>query len=147
MFNALNNRGEYAADVGELNKWGGHSGRADDYHCHLAPEHLEETVGKGNPIAYALDGYPLYTQKLDKYLGKFNKDGSYQYHAIDHQPYFIAGLRGEVQTDSPANAPEDQITPQARTRPVRTKQYGPLAVASITKLTKTDTMECPADCI
>ncbi len=142
MFNALNNRGEFAADVGELDEWGGHSGRADDYHYHLAPEHLEVIVGKGNPIAYALDGFPLYTQtndKLDKYLGKFNTDGSYQYHAIDYQPYFIAGLRGEVQTDSASNAPEDQIVPQARTIPVRTKQYGPLAGASITNLTKTGT--------
>ncbi len=140
MFNALNNRGEYATDVGELDKWGGHSGRADDYHYHLAPEHLEEIVGKGNPIAYALDGFPLYSQttdRLDKYLGKFNTDGSYQYHAVDYQPYFIAGLRGEVQTDTPSNAPEDQIIPQAKTTPVRTKQYGPLAGASITKLTQT----------
>ncbi|MCP4073926.1 MAG: YHYH protein, partial [Hyphomicrobiales bacterium] len=118
MFNALNNRGEFAANVGELDKWGGHSGRADDYHYHLAPEHLEDFVGKGNPIAYALDGYPVYTQttdKLDKYLGRFNKTGSYQYHAVDHPPYFIAGLRGEVTTDSPSSAPEDQIIPQART--------------------------------
>ncbi|MCP4103083.1 MAG: hypothetical protein GY750_16940, partial [Lentisphaerae bacterium] len=68
--------------------------------------------------------------------GRFNKTGSYQYHAVDHPPYFIAGLRGEVTTDSPSSAPEDQIIPQARTHPVRTKQYGPLVGASITNLTR-----------
>jgi hypothetical protein len=139
IFNALNNRGEYAVDIGELDHWGGHSGRADDYHYHVAPEHLEEVVGKGNPIGYALDGFPLYGQTkeaLDKYLGRFNKEGTYQYHATDYPPYLIAGLRGVVKTDSPANAPEDQIEPQARSYPVRTKDYGPLNGAKITGLKK-----------
>ena len=131
----MNNRGEYSADIGELDKWGGHSGRADDYHYHLAPEHLEEIVGKDNPIAYALDGFPVYgvtKESLDQYLGRFNQDGSYQYHAVEYPPYLIAGLRGKVQVDSPENAPEDQILPQARSQPVRTSDYGPLAGAKIT---------------
>jgi hypothetical protein len=139
IFNAVNNRGEYALDIGELDRWGGHSGRADDYHYHIAPEHLEEIVGKGNPIGYALDGFPLYgktKEVLDKYLGRFNKEGSYQYHAVDYPPYLIAGLRGVVKTDSPAKAPEDQIEPQARSYPVRTKDYGPLNGAQITRLKK-----------
>uniref|UniRef100_UPI00336557DB YHYH protein n=1 Tax=Candidatus Albibeggiatoa sp. nov. BB20 TaxID=3162723 RepID=UPI00336557DB len=139
IFNALNNRGEYAADIGELDKWGGHSGRADDYHYHVAPEHLETIVGEGNPIAYALDGFPLYTQTeqpLDEYLGRFNESGLYQYHATDYPPYLIAGLRGEVQVDSFANAPEDQIEPQPRSQPVRTKDYGPLNGAEITEFNK-----------
>ena len=134
IFNTLNNRGEYAADVGELDTWGGHSGRADDYHYHLAPEHLEKVVGEGNPIAYALDGFPLYGKteaSLDKYLGRFNQGGSYQYHAVDYPPYLIAGLRGEVQVDSPSNAPEDQIVPQPRSLPVRNDDYGPLNGAKI----------------
>lgn len=137
IFNAYNNRGEYAADVGELDKWGGHSGKADDYHYHLAPEHLEEIVGEGNPIAYALDGFPLYGQTeevLDEYLGKFNEEGSYGYHAVDYPPYLIAGLRGVVQVDSLANAPEDQIMPQPRSHPVRHGDYGPLQGAEITEL-------------
>ncbi len=140
IFSAMNNRGEYAADIGELDKWGGHSGRADDYHYHLAPEHLEATVGKGHPIAYALDGYPLYgkTDKpLDEYLGLLNPDGSYEYHAIDHAPYLIAGLRGVVQVDSLANAPEDQIEPQPKSQPVRTADYGPLRGAQITGFKQT----------
>ncbi|AWF81955.1 hypothetical protein BTJ40_14600 [Microbulbifer sp. A4B17] len=139
IFNAMNNRGEFAADIGELDKWGGHSGRGDDYHYHLAPIHLEPIVGKGNPIAYALDGFPLLgkTDKpLDQYLGRFNEEGSYQYHAVDYPPYFIAGLRGEVNTDSPANAPEDQIIPQPSALPVRNGEYGPLQGAIITTFTK-----------
>lgn len=135
IFNAMNNRGEFAADIGELDQWGGHSGRGDDYHYHLAPVHLEEVVGEGNPIAYALDGFPLYgkTDKtLDEYLGRFTAEGSYQYHAVDYPPYLIAGLRGEVQVDSLDNAPEDQIEPQPRSQPVRTDDYGPLKGAEIT---------------
>ena len=36
--------------AGELDKWGGHCGRADDYHYHIAPVHLQKTVGAGNPV-------------------------------------------------------------------------------------------------
>ncbi len=60
IFNALNNRGEDAFLIGELDDWGGHAGRADDYHYHAAPLHLQEIVGDAAPIAYALDGYPIY---------------------------------------------------------------------------------------
>ena len=60
IFNAPNNRGEDAFLIGELDDWGGHAGRADDYHYHAAPLHLQEIVGDAAPIAYALDGYPIY---------------------------------------------------------------------------------------
>lgn len=78
IFNALNNRGEDSYLIGELDKWGGHCGRADDYHYHVAPLHLSRTVGATKPIAYALDGYPLYgalepdgapMKKLDSFNG------------------------------------------------------------------------------
>ena len=73
IFNALNNRGDDAYLAGELDKWGGHSGRADDYHYHVAPLHLQSTVGPTNPIAWALDGFPIY--------GALEPDGS----AIDRK--------------------------------------------------------------
>ena len=57
IFNALNNRGDDAYLAGELDQWGGHSGRADDYHYHIAPLHLQTVVGAAKPIAYALDGF------------------------------------------------------------------------------------------
>jgi len=50
----------------------------------MAPVHLEKTVGKGNPIAYALDGFPLYgctdadgnePKNLDEFNGRMEKDG------------------------------------------------------------------------
>ena len=61
IFNPIKNDGRtdtYLA--GELDTFGGHCGRADDYHYHTAPLHLVDVVGKENPIGYALDGFPLY---------------------------------------------------------------------------------------
>jgi hypothetical protein len=59
IFNALNNRGEDSYLIGELDNWGGHCGRGDDYHYHAAPLHLSNTSGL-KPIAFALDGFPVY---------------------------------------------------------------------------------------
>ena len=133
LFNPLNNRGEDANLIGELDKWGGHCGRADDYHYHLPPTHLQNTVGASNPIAYAVDGFPVYgetTETLDEYLGKFNSDGSYEYHAISKYPYLIAGMRGKVSLDPNTTAPENQVIPQAMTQPIRPAK-NPLAGAEI----------------
>ena len=44
IFNPQNNGGEVSADIGELDQWGGHCGRADDYHYHVAPLHLQSVV-------------------------------------------------------------------------------------------------------
>ncbi len=85
------------------------------------------------PIAYAVDGFPVYgetTEQLDEYLGKFNSDGSYQYHTITEYPYFIAGMRGEVTLDPSTTAPENQVIPQAMTQGVR-PALEPLASAEI----------------
>lgn len=122
IFNPLNNRGEDANAIGELDNWGGHCGRADDYHYHLAPTHLQDRVGADKPIAYALDGFPVYgttDQQLDEYLGRFNTDNSYQYHAIEEYPCLIAGMRGVVKINPRTSAPENEIMPQARTRGIR----------------------------
>ncbi len=134
IFNPLNNRGEDAKAVGELDNWGGHSGRADDYHYHLAPTHLQSQVGEGKPIAYALDGFPVYGKtddELDEYLGRFNEDGSYEYHATSEFPYLIAGLRGKVTVNPNTTAPENEISPQAHTQGVR-PALTPLRGAEIT---------------
>ncbi|TXF87645.1 YHYH protein [Neolewinella aurantiaca] len=139
IFNPLNNRGEDANAIGELDKYGGHCGRADDYHYHLPPTHLQGSVGKGKPIAYAVDGFPVYGEtedELDEYLGKFNADSSYQYHTIAEYPYFIAGMRGEVKLDPNSRAPETQVIPQARTQELR-PALRPLRGAVITGFEKT----------
>jgi hypothetical protein len=134
IFNALNNRGEDAYKVGELDDWGGHCGRADDYHYHAAPLHLEAIVGKGNPIAYALDGFPLYgltepdgspVTGLDQFNGHTDAIGNYHYHATLTYPYINGGLRGEV------TVRDDGIEPQPQTPPVRASQQ-PLRGAAIT---------------
>jgi len=141
IFNPLNNRGEDANAIGELDKWGGHSGRADDYHYHVPPTHLQSTVGEGNPIAYAVDGYPVYgetTAQLDEHLGILNADGSYQYHTIKEYPYFIASMRGKVTLDPNTTAPENQVTPQAQTKGVR-PSLTPLQGAEITGFSSTGT--------
>lgn len=119
IFNALNNRGEDAFKIGELDEWGGHCGRADDYHYHAAPLHLEKLAGKGNPIAYALDGFALYgladaDVKLDEFNGTIGKDGVYRYHATKTYPYVNGGLRGKL-----VEVRGDQIEPQPRMRPWR----------------------------
>lgn len=126
IFNPLNNRGEDAFAIGELDQWGGHCGRADDYHYHIAPLHFEATAGN-NPIAMALDGFPIYGSKepdgsalktLDEYHGH-QSGNSYHYHAETKYPYFMAAMRGKVSLDPTTPAPENQILPQAKTVAIR----------------------------
>ncbi|MCB9418191.1 MAG: YHYH protein [Ardenticatenaceae bacterium] len=122
IFNALNNRGDDAYLAGELDEWGGHAGRADDYHYHVAPLHLQELVGVGSPIAYALDGFPIYGStepdgspmaELDQFNGHFDANGSYHYHGTNTYPYINGGMRGVVTVQN------EQIEPQPRTTPIR----------------------------
>jgi len=122
IFNPLTNRGADAYLGGELDDWGGHCGRADDYHYHLAPVHLEEVVGRGRPIAYALDGYPIYgytepdgsaVKNLDEFNGHTDGAGQYHYHATRKYPYLNGGFHGEVVSR------EGQVEPQSRAEPVR----------------------------
>ncbi len=61
IFNPIKNDGRTDTFLaGELDEFGGHCGRADDYHYHIAPTHLQALVGAGQPIAYALDGFPIH---------------------------------------------------------------------------------------
>lgn len=140
IFNALNNRGEDAFLAGELDEWGGHCGRGDDYHYHIAPLHLEKIVGIGNPIAFALDGFPIFglteadgspVVQLDEFNGKFGKDGSYRYHATKTYPYINGGMRGVVEVRG------DQIEPQPRDLPTR-PALKPLKGATITDFSRDD---------
>lgn len=139
IFNPLNNRGEDAYAIGELDQWGGHCGKADDYHYHIAPLHFEATAGN-NPIAMALDGFAIYGSKepdgttmqaLDEYHGHSIANGVYHYHATTTYPYFIGSMRGKVSINTATTAPENQITPQAITSPVRPAGE-PLKGATIT---------------
>ncbi len=122
IFNPLNNRGEDSFLIGELDEFGGHCGRADDYHYHIAPVHLEKTLGKGLPIAYALDGYPIYGYEepdgspvtaLDVMNGHKDASGNYHYHASKTYPYLNGGFYGQV------TEREGQVDPQPRAEPMR----------------------------
>ena len=137
IFNALNNRGEDANLIGELDKWGGHCGKADDYHYHLPPTHLSDIVGADNPIAYSLDGFPLFgktNDALDENLGLLNKNGSYSYFTVESFPYFISKMKGKITTSG--LAPENQIIPQAQSKGIR-PALTPLKGAEITKFLTT----------
>jgi len=134
IFNPQNNRGEVSAEIGELDQWGGHCGRADDYHYHAAPLHLQDIVGKDKPIAYALDGYPIYgltepdgsqPTGLDTFNGHTTAALGYHYHASTKYPYVNGGFHGEVVEAG------GQVDPQPRAQPVR-PSGPPLRGAKIT---------------
>ena len=134
IFNALNNRGDDALLAGELDDWGGHCGRADDYHYHVAPIHLQKIVGKKVPIAYALDGFPIYgltetdgkkVTGLDSYNGHFDSKKNYHYHATLTYPYINGGFKGVV------SEIEGQVDPQSATKAFR-PAGAPLRGATIT---------------
>ncbi len=146
IFNALNNRGEDSYKIGELDTWGGHCGKADDYHYHTAPLHLS-TVNGLKPIAFALDGFPVYGVKepdgstmieLDSSHGHTGKNGIYHYHGTIDYPYVIGALKGKVTLDPATTAPENQVIPQAFTKPVR-PATNPLNGAAITDFTAVGT--------
>jgi phosphatidylethanolamine-binding protein (PEBP) family uncharacterized protein len=153
IFNAYNNRGEDSFAIGELDEFGGHCGRGDDYHYHAAPLALQKVVGAKNPIAFALDGFAIYglfdakakpgadnacplgaTAPLDEWNGHEctvpagqGIDGgtrSYHYHASVTYPYINGGMRGNVTVNG------DEITPQAHATPFR-PSLQPLRGASI----------------
>jgi hypothetical protein len=141
IFNALNNRGEDAYKIGELDRWGGHCGRSDDYHYHVAPLHLLEKLGADSPLGHALDGFPLYglfdpkqpktcplggTAALDEINGHLGKGGEYHYHSSLEYPYINGGVRGVVVVEG------DQIDPQPRAAGVRPALQA-LRGAAITK--------------
>lgn len=121
IFNPQNNRGEISQEIGELDQWGGHCGRADDYHYHIVPLHLQSAVGKGLPVAFALDGYPIFglTEPDGSPVGKLDEchghdiGSGYHYHAATKYPYVFAAFHGQVVER------EGQVDPQPRAQPVR----------------------------
>jgi hypothetical protein len=136
IFNPIKNDGRTDTLLaGELDEFGGHCGRADDYHYHIAPVHLEPKTGRGKPLAYALDGYPIYgydepdgskAQRLDAFNGHEDEQKHYHYHATKTYPYLNGGFHGEVTERG------GQVDPQPRAEPVR-EALPPLSGARITE--------------
>ncbi len=123
IFNPHTNTGVDAFLDGQLDVYGGHSGRADDYHYHIAPLHLYQQTLPTRPIAFALDGYAVYgaqepegtpMQPLDTNHGHFGQDGVYHYHGTAGAPYMIGNMVGQVTEDT-----THQLIPQPHAHPVR----------------------------
>jgi len=141
IFNPHTNTGVDALEDGQLDIYGGHSGRADDYHYHIAPLQLH-TLGQTaltNPIAFALDGFAVYgalepdgslMKSLDNNHGHLGSDGVYHYHGTVTKPYMIGNMVGRVTEDA-----DLQLVPQPRANPVR-PALTPLSGATITDLTE-----------
>ena len=86
----------HTLDKGELDECGGHAGRGDDYHYHIAPKCLIRELGEKRieqqrkPIGFANDGFPILAlgwfdrtrsveKLLDKCRGIKDANGNYFY--------------------------------------------------------------------
>ena len=123
IFNPYTNTGVDALVDGQLDAFGGHCGRGDDYHYHVAPLSLYAYTSPTLPIAFALDGFAVYGNvepdgsamtTLDANHGHFGSNGVYHYHGTTAFPYMIANMVGQVTEDT-----SHQIIPQAAAHPVR----------------------------
>lgn len=138
IFNYHTNTGVDSFLDGQLDNYGGHCGRGDDYHYHIAPTHLY-TLGQTTtdlPCAFSLDGFAVYGSvepdgspmvALDANHGHYGTNGIYHYHGTSTAPYMIANFVGQVTEDATY-----QLIPQAAAHPVRTENWTPLSGALIT---------------
>lgn len=138
IFNPYTNTGVDAFLDGQLDDFGGHSGKGDDYHYHTAPLHLYNQTTSTLPIAYAFDGFAVYGSlepdgsqllALDANHGHLY-NGVYHYHGTNTAPYMIAKFAGVVTEDA-----THQLIPQAHANPVRTENWTPLNGALINSCT------------
>lgn len=98
--------------LGQLDNCGGHAGRGDDYHYHVSPTCMIDTMKNQKDdaiIGWAYDGYPLYGDKnpngsdiakgdLDVCNGQDDDTFGYRYQTSATPPYIIQCLVGEVDT-------------------------------------------------
>lgn len=135
IFNPIRQDGHTDTNLaGELDDFGGHAGRADDYHYHLGPAHLTGVLGTELPIAWALDGFPIYSytepgggrlHDLDWLNGHIAQGNHYHYHATRTYPYLNGGFRGVVELRN------GQVAVQPRAAAIRPSTK-PLRGATIT---------------
>ncbi len=134
IFNVHTNTGVDSYLDGQLDNYGGHCGRGDDYHYHIAPLHLYNNTSVALPIAYGLDGFAVFgsvepdstpMQALDNNHGHYF-NGTYHYHGTPSAPYMIANMAGVVTEDT-----THQLIPQPHANPVR-PAFTPLNGALIT---------------
>jgi len=89
FFNPQNNRGEVSQEIGELDQWGGHCGRADDYHYHAARCICSRWWARACPLPLRWMAYPIYglaepdgamPAGLDDFRGHETPALGYHYH-------------------------------------------------------------------
>lgn len=123
IFNVHTNTGVDSYVDGQLDAYGGHCGRADDYHYHIAPLHLYNYTTETLPIAFCLDGFAIYGSKepdgsamtnLDANHGHYGANGVYHYHGTASAPYMVAKIVGQVTEDT-----THQLIPQSKAYAVR----------------------------
>lgn len=162
IFNPIKNDGVTDTFLaGELDQWGGHCGRGDDYHYHITPWHLQEVVGDTAPLAFSLDGFPVFGDQepdgtpvdygqLDTFNGHDLGDGNgYHFHGSTTYPYingcvYLNPPIVRLESDGGGN-PSPQIEPQPRaTNRVRPALTG-LNGAVITNFTRAGATEFTVD--
>lgn len=105
---------------GELDQCGGHAGQGDDYHYHYAPVCLLDEQEIDLPIAFGLDGVPIYygtgatdyygsgrftalnglpAQTLDECNALDNNDGTFSYYTTSEPPYLLGCHRAIVDAE------------------------------------------------
>lgn len=138
IFNYHTNTGVDSYLDGQLDNYGGHCGRADDYHYHIAPLVLYNQIAGNKPVAFALDGFAIYGAQepdgtpmttLDINHGHYGTNGVYHYHGTPPSqgaPYMIGNMVGVVNEDA-----THQIIPQPTAKSPR-PALTPLTGAVIT---------------
>ena len=114
---------QHTLDMGELDTCGGHAGRGDDYHYHIAPKCLIESLGAAkvetqkSPIGIANDGNPIRAlgwfqpsasveSQLDKCRGMRDAAGKYFYNVQSTSKWDILNCL----TDQVVNTSRDNWT-------------------------------------
>lgn len=112
--NNSSGKSSHTLDVGELDNCGGHAGRGDDYHYHIAPKCLIEELGEvkieveKKPIGFAMDGFPILAlgwfkrendieYNLDQCRGMSDEKGNYFYNVMNKSKWDILNcFHGEI---------------------------------------------------
>jgi hypothetical protein len=142
IFNLYTTSGQDSYATGQLDNYGGHCGKGDDYHYHTAPLHL---ISSGQtpanlPIAFGLDGFAVYgglepdgstMTTLDTNHGHYGTNGVYHYHGTQNsngsKPLMIVNMVGVITEDA-----NKQLIPQPQASPMRGGNLTPLSGALIT---------------
>ncbi len=124
----------------QLDNCGGHAGRGDDYHYHVAPTCMIDAManaGDAAIIGWAFDGFPIYGNNnpdgtligeavLDVCNGQPDEVFGYRYHTSDEAPYIIQCLMGETAAleDLPRVSPLRPAAGSSRLEPGRPPSGG-----------------------